>query len=79
MNFQVVSGNDTETTDGVINGTGNIIIGYNEGTSEERTGSHNLVIGTDHSFSSYGGIVAGTDNEIAAPSASLQKMPTTKL
>ncbi len=71
MNFQVVSG--AGVTDGVINGTGNIIIGYDESntSSDKKTGSHNLVIGMDHSYSTYGGIVAGEDNEITGDSASV--------
>jgi hypothetical protein len=36
-----------------------------------RTGSHNLVIGDQHSFTSYGGLVAGNHNAITAPSASI--------
>lgn len=47
----------TDTT----NGLGNIIIGYNElrGASDDRSGSHMLVLGDQNSYSSYGGIVAG--------------------
>jgi len=70
MNFQVVSGSGA--TDGEINGTGNIIIGYNEeGNNDKRTGSHNLVIGLNHSYSSYGGLVAGGNNEISGRGASV--------
>ena len=52
------------------NGLGNIVIGYNElGNSnsggDERTGSHNLILGSQNSFSSYGGIIAGSDNTIS--------------
>ncbi len=45
-----------------VNGLGNLFIGYNErsGSSpEEQLGSHNLIIGPYHSFTSYGGIIAG--------------------
>ncbi len=70
MNFQVVSGSGD--TDGTVNGTGNIILGYNEdGDNDDRDGSHNLILGMDHGYSSYGGIVAGNDNEITAPWASV--------
>lgn len=55
------------------NGLGNLIIGYNEDTGgpHDRMGSHNLVIGPYHTFSSFGGIVAGQFNTISAGSASV--------
>ena len=42
-------------------GLGNLIIGHNEPSTmpPDRTGSHNLVVGGHHSFSSHGGLVAG--------------------
>ena len=52
-NVQVVNGlNDTETT----NALGNVIIGYNELRSrgDDRGGSHMLVVGKEHNYSSYG-------------------------
>jgi hypothetical protein len=53
-------------TDGDVNGLGNLIIGYNESNpSNTRTGSHNLVIGPYHSYSSYGGLVAGYYNTVS--------------
>ena len=60
-------------TDGEVNGVGNLIIGYNETTSEniKRTGSHNLVIGPEHAYTSFGGVVAGRENTISAPYASV--------
>jgi hypothetical protein len=71
MNFQVVSGSGE--TDGDTNGTGNIIIGYNETNeqSDDGSGSHNLVIGQFHSYSGYGGIIAGEDNEILGANSSV--------
>jgi hypothetical protein len=67
-NLQVVSGSGD--TDGPTNGLGNVIIGYNEADEDrEQTGSHNLVIGMQHEFTSFGGIVAGEDNTIVAKSA----------
>ena len=71
VNVQVVNGmDDTETT----NGAGNLIIGYNEDAPEvveNRSGSHNLVVGIDHTFNSYGGFIAGFGNNITAPYASV--------
>jgi hypothetical protein len=53
-------------------GLGNLIIGYNENTGgNRRTGSHNLVIGPEHSYSAYGGFVAGLGNTVSGPYASV--------
>lgn len=56
-------------------GLGNLIIGYNENTTPTptltRTGSHNLVGGSMHSFSSYGGMVFGYQNTISGPYANV--------
>ena len=60
-------------TDAAVNGLGNLIVGYgtDEGTSDDRTGSHNLVIGDDHAWSSYAGLVAGYANTLSGPYASV--------
>ena len=60
-------------TDSAVNGLGNLIIGYNEGAGEnvKRTGSHNLVIGPEHAYSSFGGLIVGRENTISAPYASI--------
>jgi hypothetical protein len=65
--------NGSGRTDGAVNGLGNLIIGYNETTGDNlrRTGSHNLVIGPEHAYSSFGGLVAGRENTISAPHASV--------
>jgi hypothetical protein len=52
------------------NGLGNLIVGYNEprvGQDVEniRTGSHNVVVGQQHNFSRFGGLVVGTFNTIS--------------
>lgn len=62
MNVQVVNG--TETTNNEPDGTGNLIIGYNElrEAGDDRTGSHMLVIGKENNYSSYGGMVVGHGN-----------------
>lgn len=54
------------------NGLGNLIVGYNEwGDDPTRRGSHNVVVGTDLDYSSFGGLVVGRSSEIAAPFASV--------
>ena len=62
----------------ILTGLGNLIIGYNEQVgqgppafSEVRTGSHNLVVGRGHSYSSFGGFVAGSLNQIVGPNSSV--------
>ena len=58
-----------------INGLGNLIIGYNEPSvsvdPEKRSGSHNLVIGRQNDYFSYGGFVAGLANTVRGPSSSV--------
>lgn len=74
MNLQVVSGSGS--TDGGVNGRGNIIIGYNEAIfpylgadlpTSNKTGSHNLIVGKGSNYSSYGAIVSGLDNISSNP------------
>ena len=73
-NLRIINGlGATETT----NGLGNLIVGYNEprplsdlppdigGPPEVRTGSHNIAVGRGLNFSSFGGIVVGSDNQIS--------------
>jgi len=58
----------TETT----NGLGNLIVRYNElDVVGDRPGSHNLIVGRDHSYSSYGGFVAGERNSVTSPWATV--------
>ncbi len=66
-NLHIVSGSGS--TNATVNGLGNLIIGYNEArtSGNDRTGSHNLVIGAKQNFSSYGGMVAGYSNTISGP------------
>ena len=57
---------------------GNLIIGYNEQAlagpplpREVRTGSHNLVVGDFHTYTSFGGFVAGNQNRVTHKHASV--------
>ncbi len=59
------------STDATVNGLGNLIVGYNEGTPSSQTGSHNLIVGFGHAYSSYGGAVFGYYNTSTAPGATL--------
>ena len=73
-NLRIVNG--LEITD-TANGLGNLIVGYNESRSpaglgpDNRTGSHNVVVGRFHNFSSFGGLVVGEGNEISGRFASV--------
>ena len=59
-------------TDDAPNGLGNLIVGYNENPwTYARTGSHNMVIGPEHGYSSYGGFVAGVRNRISGVDSSV--------
>jgi len=71
VNVHIVNG--TGTTDGAANELGNLIVGYNElrGTGDDRTGSHNIVVGKEHNYSSYGGLVVGSTNTISGDYASV--------
>ena len=72
------SGNTVDTT-----GWGNLVIGYNQDTSTNafcppsstidanRSGSHNLIVGDCHQFTSSGGLVAGIANAISEPYSSV--------
>ena len=70
-NLQIVNGAGTT---GTTNGTGNLIVGYNElgnPNGDDRTGSHNIAFGEANSFSSFGGLVGPKDSTISAPFASV--------
>jgi hypothetical protein len=69
-NVQIVNGeNKTATT----NGEGNLVIGYNENFEgkHEQTGSHDLILGEEQTFTSYGGLLGGFRNTISGPFASV--------
>jgi hypothetical protein len=61
-----------------LTGLGNLIVGYNDrticlrpGPCNFRSGSHNLVVGVYHSYTSFGGLVAGSYNRIVGPNSSV--------
>ncbi len=67
-NVHVLNGaGRTDTT----NGFGNLIVGYDKNEVSTRTGSHNFVVGDLHEYTSYGGIVSGTENTLSAPNATV--------
>ena len=46
------------------NGKGNLIVGYNVNGDDDKSGSHNVVIGDLHTYTSYSGLVLGRNNAI---------------
>jgi hypothetical protein len=71
-NLHIVNG--TGSTDGTPNGLGNLIVGYNAlrgGGDDDRSGSHNIVVGDRNNFTSYGGLVAGDSNTISGKYSSV--------
>ena len=69
VNVQVVNGEgETDTT----NGEGNLVIGYDGNSGKHaQTGSHNLILGGEQTFTSFGGIAGGFDNTITGPYATV--------
>ncbi len=63
------------STAGAPIGLGNFVVGYNEPSSPlpsgARGGTHNLIIGPQHTFTSFGGLVAGRSNTISGAYASV--------
>ena len=84
-NLQVVNGLDAtngypldpNTLDPLLtttNSAGNLIVGYNEMGNvfgDDRTGSHNIVLGHRNNLSSFGGIVGARNNSISGAFASV--------
>lgn len=72
MNIQVVNGAGTTDTS---NGLGNLILGYNTPraatTAADRAGSHYLVIGDEHHWTAFGGIIAGAHHTASGDGASV--------
>ena len=47
-------------TNGAVNGEGNLVIGYDENIDKhEQTGSHNLILGAEQTFTGFGGMYRG--------------------
>jgi hypothetical protein len=54
------------------NSFGNLIIGYNLADARDvKDGSHNIVVGDFHTYSSFGGVVFGHDNRALGPYATV--------
>jgi hypothetical protein len=67
VNVQIVDGSGHTN---VVNGSGNLVLGYDE-TAGTQTGSHDLILGQTQTYTSYGQIVTGSNNQATAPYASV--------
>src|SRR4030095_3429438 len=70
VNVQIANG---ENATGLSHGLGNLIVGYQElrGEGDERSGSHNIIVGQEHNYTSFGGLLAGHHNTTSSPWASV--------
>ncbi len=62
-------------TNGANTGVGNVVVGYNEEPgglhAGDREGTHNLIVGSQHKYLSFGGFLAGHDNATSGEYASV--------
>jgi hypothetical protein len=76
-NLHVRSGGGSTDDGGTPSGLGNLVIGYDESPQApqlplpNRGGSHNLIVGPGHEYTSTGGLVAGVANAIAGSGATV--------
>jgi hypothetical protein len=64
-NLQIVNGTGDNQH---LNGLGNVIVGYDEHPDNvKQTGSDNVVIGEMQTFTSWGDLLAGSENTVSAP------------
>ena len=69
VNLQVVDGTGATAS---VNGTGNLVIGYAENSSNRaRTGSHNLIVGAQNGWTSFSDLVTGGDNQASGPNSAV--------
>lgn len=83
VNLHLRSGHNATNDGGALSGLGNLIVGYNEEQSSPAlyndgnncmrslTGSHNIVTGVGNLFTSYGALVAGSNNCVTSPNSSI--------
>jgi hypothetical protein len=69
VNVQIVNGEGKTAT---TNGEGNLVIGYDEDPEKHaQTGSHDLILGEEQMFTSYGSIIAGYLSSATEPFSSV--------
>lgn len=70
VNVHIRSGSGATGDGGTPLGLGNLVVGYNAPPVQgggQRNGSHNLIGGDGNSFSSFGGLVFGSQNSTGGP------------
>ena len=71
-NLRIVSGTGTIDDGGQLTGLGNLIVGYGQASGQEATnGSHNLIVGTNHSYTSHSGIVSGRGHDLRSEAGAI--------
>lgn len=71
-NIHIESGSGSTDDNESLTNLGNLIIGYDENNgANSKSGSHNLVIGDNHSYTSHSGFVSGLENTISGPYAAI--------
>jgi len=73
-NFHIRSGSGDTQDGGAPLGLGNLIVGYNEAPTildSGRGGSHNLIVGMGHSYTSVAGVVFGNNNTVSGEHSSV--------
>jgi hypothetical protein len=63
-NVRIINGANSTSA---VNGTGNLILGYNEAPGAQ-TGSHNIIVGLGDTATSYGSLIVGVNDSSAGPS-----------
>jgi hypothetical protein len=63
VNVQILNGAGTTATK---NGKGNLVVGYDESPGTQ-SGSHNVVLGSHQTFTSYAGLLGGSTNTVTGP------------
>ncbi|MDZ4734468.1 MAG: hypothetical protein SGJ16_12905 [Nitrospirota bacterium] len=82
VNLHLRSGRNSTSDNGALSGLGNLIVGYNEaqntpviydeaGCDRSLTGSHNIVTGDGNLFTSYDGLVVGSNHCVTSPNTSI--------
>ncbi len=68
-NVHIQNGTGSSLSGTAVNGLGNLIVGYDEErfSNSQKTGSHNLVVGPYHNYTSQAGVVFGLHNTISGP------------
>lgn len=63
VNVQIRNG--TGSTDGAGDGTGNLVVGWNEADDNDmRDGSHNVIVGSHHAWTGHSSIATGMDHAL---------------